>query len=121
MLTSTKEQLKREHEELMAHTGATEDRKGISSYQETQEDLETISQAKSELDEVKGQTLEEHSKMVIELKESIAKKKERLAPLITQLRDARSKHEKLKDECDEKKANYDNGGCFPLLRAFAMH
>lgn len=106
-LKFTEEHLEKEFKELQESLGSSAEAKGIGNYQQTQAELEKISEAKSELDAQKGMTLEEHSKGVMELKDSIAKKKERLAPLITDLRDARTKHEKLKDEYDEKKANYD--------------
>lgn len=44
---------------------ATEEKKGISGYSYTQEELERVSAVKSEMDEVKGQTLDNMSEMVI--------------------------------------------------------
>ena len=41
-----------------------EAKKGVSGYHDTQEELEKVSTMKSELDEVKGKTLEDISEMV---------------------------------------------------------
>lgn len=44
---------------------AIEEKKGISGYSYTQEELERVSAVKSEMDEMKGQTLDNMSEMVI--------------------------------------------------------
>lgn len=44
---------------------AIEDKKGISGYSYTQEELERVSAVKSEMDEMKGRTLDNMSEMVI--------------------------------------------------------
>lgn len=44
---------------------AMEDKKGISGYSYTQEELERVSAVKSEMDEMKGRTLDNMSEMVI--------------------------------------------------------
>ena len=41
-----------------------EEQKGISGFSDTQEELERVSAAKSELDDVKGRTLDDMSEMV---------------------------------------------------------
>lgn len=46
-----------------------EAKKGISGYSDTQEELERVSAIKSELDEMKGRTLDDMSEMVNELGE----------------------------------------------------
>lgn len=43
---------------------AIEDKKGISGYSYTQEELERVSAVKSEMDEMKGRTLDNMSEMV---------------------------------------------------------
>jgi intraflagellar transport protein 81 len=51
--------------------------------------LEKVSAVKSELDDVKGKTLEEISEMVQRIKNTIAAKKNQLAPLVADLRKTR--------------------------------
>ncbi len=60
-----------------------------SGYQQTQETLERVSAAKSELDEQKGRTLEDISMMVKDIGARIEAKRSSLAPLVTALRDVR--------------------------------
>lgn len=55
---------------------------GVSGFHETQETVEKVSSQKAEIDERKGQTLEEMSGMVMELNHKIAERKARLAPII---------------------------------------
>ena len=43
-----------------------EEKKGISGYSYTQEELERVSALKSEVDEMKGRTLDDMSEMVME-------------------------------------------------------
>lgn len=105
-LKFTEEHLTKEFDELQETLGDAEEAKGISGYQQTTADLEKISEAKSELDAQKGETLEDFSKGVVELKEAIIEKREHLAPLVAELRDRRTKKETLEYEYEEKKANY---------------
>lgn len=63
--------------------------KGVSGFHNAQDELEKVSSIKAELDEKKGQTLEEMSVMVQKLNLKIAEKKARLAPVIKELRPLR--------------------------------
>ena len=68
-----------------------EKQKGVSGYRETQDALENISSIKSELDSMKGRTLEDISYMVPQLNQKIANKKSALAPIIKELRPMRQR------------------------------
>lgn len=68
-----------------------ENKKGVSGYRLTQENLEKVSTIKSELDETKGKTLEDMSDMVRRLTNKIAEKKNSLAPIIKELRPLRQR------------------------------
>lgn len=70
---------------------AVENKKGVTGYRQTQEELEKVSAVKSELDERKGKTLEDISDMVQRLTRTIANKKNSLAPIIKELRPMRQK------------------------------
>ena len=54
--------------------GKVEAKHGVSGYRETQEALENVSALKSELDQMKGRTLEDISYMVQQLTKKIADK-----------------------------------------------
>lgn len=79
-----------------------------AGYSETKENLEKVSAMKSELDEEKGKTLEEISRVVTEINNSIKERKSKLAPQIKELRSIRQKYQELENEYMEKKAVYDN-------------
>ena len=68
---------------------AVESKAGVAGYRETQEALENVSEMKSALDQMKGQTLEDISFMVNKLTRTIQDKKTALAPIIKELRPLR--------------------------------
>ncbi|NXA03952.1 IFT81 protein, partial [Sapayoa aenigma] len=108
ILQRTEELLKQRHEAIQQQLQATEEKKGISGYSYTQEELERVSAVKSEMDEMKGQTLDNMSDMVRKLNAVVAEKKASLAPVIKELRQLRQKCQELTQECDEKKIQYDS-------------
>ncbi|XP_077917136.1 intraflagellar transport protein 81 homolog isoform X5 [Halichoerus grypus] len=85
-----------------------EEKKGISGYSYTQEELERVSALKTEVDEMKGRTLDDMSEMVKKLNSLVSEKKSALAPVIKELRQLRQKCQELTQECDEKKSQYDS-------------
>ncbi|XP_029475988.1 intraflagellar transport protein 81 homolog isoform X2 [Rhinatrema bivittatum] len=108
VLQRTEEILKQRHEVVQEQMQAIEQKRGISGYSDTQEELERISALKSELDEMKGRTLDDMSEMVKKLHTVIADKKSALAPVIKELRILRQKCQELTQEYDEKKTQYDS-------------
>ncbi|NWR90033.1 IFT81 protein, partial [Furnarius figulus] len=108
ILQRTEELLKQRHEAIQQQLQSTEEKKGISGYSYTQEELERVSAVKSEMDEMKGQTLDNMSEMVKKLNAVVAEKKASLAPVIKELRQLRQKCQELTQECDEKKIQYDS-------------
>ncbi|XP_077164194.1 intraflagellar transport protein 81 homolog [Paroedura picta] len=108
ILQRTEELLRQRHEDLQQQLQAIEAKKGISGYSDTQEELERVSAVKSEMDEMKGRTLDSMSEMVRKLNAMVADKKSSLAPIIKDLRLLRQKCQELTQECDEKKTQYDS-------------
>nr|XP_060641470.1 intraflagellar transport protein 81 homolog [Anolis sagrei ordinatus] len=108
ILQRTEELLKQRHEDIQQQLQAIEDKKGISGYSYTQEELERVSAVKSEMDEVKGRTLDNMSEMVKKLNAMVADKKSSLAPIIKDLRHLRQKCQEITQECGEKKTQYDS-------------
>ncbi|XP_074153760.1 intraflagellar transport protein 81 homolog isoform X1 [Sminthopsis crassicaudata] len=108
LLQRTEELLKQRHENIQHQLQTVEDKKGISGYSYTQEELERVSALKSEVDEVKGRTLDGMSEMVKKLNSLVAEKKSALAPIIKELRQLRQKCQELTQECEEKKTQYDS-------------
>ncbi|NWI95289.1 IFT81 protein, partial [Pitta sordida] len=108
ILQRTEELLRQRHEAIQQQLEAIEEKKGISGYSYTQEELERVSAVKSEMDEMKGQTLEHMSEMVKKLNAGIETKRASLAPVLKELRQLRQKCQELTQECDEKKIQYDS-------------
>uniref|UniRef100_A0A8D0LMG0 Intraflagellar transport protein 81 homolog n=1 Tax=Sus scrofa TaxID=9823 RepID=A0A8D0LMG0_PIG len=108
LLQRTEELLKQRHENIQHQLQTLEEKKGISGYSYTQEELERVSALKSEVDEVKGRTLDDMSEMVKKLNSLVTEKKSALAPVIKELRQLRQKCQELTQECDEKKSQYDS-------------
>ncbi|XP_071077967.1 intraflagellar transport protein 81 homolog isoform X2 [Desmodus rotundus] len=108
LLQRTEELLKQRHENIQHQLQNTEEKRGISGYSYTQEELERVSALKSEVDEMKGRTLDDMSEMVKKLNSLVSEKKSALAPIIKELRQLRQKCQELTQECDEKKSQYDS-------------
>ncbi|XP_013359189.1 PREDICTED: intraflagellar transport protein 81 homolog isoform X2 [Chinchilla lanigera] len=108
LLQRTEELLKQRHENIQHQLQAMEEKKGVSGYSYTQEELERVSALKSEVDELKGRTLDDMSEMVKKLNSLVSEKKSALAPVIKELRQLRQKCQELTQECDEKKSQYDS-------------
>ncbi|XP_070618115.1 intraflagellar transport protein 81 homolog [Erythrolamprus reginae] len=108
ILQRTEELLKQRHEDIQQQLQAMEDKKGISGYSYTQEELERVSAVKSEMDEMKGRTLDNMSDMVKKLNTLVADKKSSLAPIIKDLRQLRQRGQELTQDCEEKKSQYDS-------------
>ncbi|XP_059379171.1 intraflagellar transport protein 81 homolog isoform X1 [Carassius carassius] len=107
VLQRTEEILRERHTAGQQQLQSLEAQQGISGYSDTQEELERVSAIKSELDEMKGRTLDDMSEMVKKLNSVIAQKKSALSPLIKDLRALRQEHAELAPEYERKKAQYD--------------
>ncbi|XP_068101352.1 intraflagellar transport protein 81 homolog isoform X2 [Hyperolius riggenbachi] len=108
VLQRTEQILKQRLDNLQQQLQGVEQKRGISGFSDTQEELERVSVLKSEVDEIKGRTLDEMSDMVKKLNSMIADKKTALAPVIKELRPLRQQCQELTQEYDEKKAQYDS-------------
>ncbi|CAH8872973.1 unnamed protein product [Trichobilharzia szidati] len=107
ILTRTVELLRNEESEAKKLLSETESAQGISGYWETQTNLEKVSEQMSLLNEQKGATLEEMSKIIQQLNSRINAKRTQLAPIIRELRPLRQKAQELGQTHAEKKSAYD--------------
>ncbi|XP_045594415.2 intraflagellar transport protein 81 homolog [Procambarus clarkii] len=108
VLSRTEEILKSKEAQMLEQLNALEMQMGVSGFREAQENMEKVSSMKAEVDERKGQTLEEMSGMVMELNHKIAERKARLAPIIKELRPLRQKAQDLTVDYNDKKHAYDS-------------
>ncbi|XP_072289549.1 intraflagellar transport protein 81 homolog isoform X1 [Eucyclogobius newberryi] len=107
VLQRTEDLLTQRFETVQKRLETVEAERGIAGYSNTQEELERVSAIKSELDEKKGQTLDDMSEMVKKLNYVIAQKKEALSPLIKELRSLREQNHKVRQEHEDKKTQYE--------------
>jgi len=108
VLSRTQAILEAEAKKVSSFLGEAEARRGLSGYQDTQDELEKVSQQKAEVDEVKGKTLEEISQVVEEINGQIKARKNRLAPQIKELRSLRVQFQEQESEYLDKKQRHDN-------------
>ncbi|XP_068230834.1 intraflagellar transport protein 81 homolog [Palaemon carinicauda] len=108
VLSRTEEILKSKDAHMLEQLNVMESEMGVSGFRETKESMEKVSSMKAEVDERKGQTLEEMSGMVMELNHKIAERKARLAPIIKELRPLRQKVQDLNVDYNDKKHTFDS-------------
>ena len=108
VLARTLEVINSRNENLHQTLSAMESAKGVSGFRDTQDNLEKVANLKANLDEQKGETLEDMSGLVHQLTLKIAERKSRLAPIIKELRPLRQQCQDMQIEYDEKKHHYDS-------------
>eukprot|EP01028_Stygiella_incarcerata_P010478 TRINITY_DN5441_c1_g1_i1.p1 TRINITY_DN5441_c1_g1~~TRINITY_DN5441_c1_g1_i1.p1 ORF type:complete len:865 (-),score=327.79 TRINITY_DN5441_c1_g1_i1:195-2462(-) len=80
--------------------------RGVDGFQETQESIEEVSAEKGAVDMEKGKTLEEISKLVTEINETVQQKKNELAPEIVKLRALRDEHKRVEAKHEEMRDTF---------------
>jgi len=108
VLERTVDVLGKQELEMMREVNEIEREKGVQGFTETQANLEKISEAKSAIDEEKGNMLTEISKTVTEINQAIKDRKSHLAPQIQELRKLRQQFLDLETEHTEKKKLYES-------------
>ncbi|XP_005106145.1 intraflagellar transport protein 81 homolog [Aplysia californica] len=107
VLSRSDEILKQRNEHINRQLSVVERKKGVAGYRETQEELEKVSSIKSDLDEMKGRTLDDMSEMVRRLHAEIADRRNTLAPILREIRPLREKVQDLTPEYENKKQVYE--------------
>ncbi|KXS18479.1 hypothetical protein M427DRAFT_96171 [Gonapodya prolifera JEL478] len=103
ILQRTLEILRVQENAQLDRIASQERAKGVEGYSSAQETLEKVSEKKSELDASKGAALQEIAAMVDRLVGTISDKKQRLQPVIAELRSARQKLAEAEAEFAERK------------------
>ncbi|KAF7232150.1 Intraflagellar transport protein 81 [Paragonimus skrjabini miyazakii] len=91
ILTRTVERLRNEEAQSRQALAVAEATQGISGYWDTQSTLEKVSEHMSALNQRKGTTLDEMSKIIQQLTSRINSKRKQLAPILKELRPLRQK------------------------------
>ncbi|KAG5468109.1 hypothetical protein LSCM1_02080 [Leishmania martiniquensis] len=106
-LTFTEATLQEQYNALSAAIGDLESKLGLQGYSRTVETLSKLAHEKDAIEEVKGKTLEELSRVVQEFTLAIREGRTRLAPLINELRAVRQTAAEVDQEWSEKKSQYE--------------
>lgn len=81
---------------------------GIEGFTAAQDGLEAVASSKQKVDQNKEQTLEEISKLVLDINQKLNLKKNKLAPQIKDLRAARQQFMELESVHSERKKVYEH-------------
>ena len=108
VLNRTEQILKGRDRNLEEFLKQEEARAGVTGFRDAQSRLEAASEQTAELDDLKGQTLDEISDLVRTITNKLEDKKVQLKPLIKELKDVRKGFQEAEQAYQEKKARYDS-------------
>jgi intraflagellar transport protein 81 len=108
ILKRTEDILKSRNQKIEEFLQELESKHGVQGFREIQKNLEHVSIMKGNIDEIKGATLEQISKVVQQINDEINAKKNQYKPKVQKLREARQEMQNLEQEYSEKKAIYEN-------------
>ena len=108
VLHRTEQVLKSRDADLDGFLRDIEAQKGVVGYMDTQSKLENVSEMNAKVNQYKGETLEEISRIVTDINQTLKERKNQLAPQIKDLRSVRQKYQEMEQIYLEKKAQYDN-------------
>jgi len=108
ILAQTETKLKEKAGDLDVFLRRLEEKKGVTGYSTVQSDLEKVSALKARIDESKGATLNEISRIVQDINNAIKEKKAKLAPAIQALRQMRTEFSEAEDVWMQEKARYES-------------
>ncbi|RLN92071.1 hypothetical protein BBJ28_00022553 [Nothophytophthora sp. Chile5] len=108
VLHRTEQLLKTKDADLDGFLRDLERQKGVSGFLATQEKLDGVSEQNARVNALKGQTLEEISRVVTDINHSLKERKNQLAPQIKELRAVRQRYQEMEQTYLERKAQYDH-------------
>lgn len=107
VLHRTEQLLKSRSADLEGFLKDLEAKRGIAGFLETHEKLDAVSAMNAQINQLKGETLEEISRVVTDLNQTLKERKNQLAPQIKELRAVRQKYQETEQVYLDKKAQYD--------------
>jgi intraflagellar transport protein 81 len=106
VLSRTKKVLEREYQESTQMVRDFEEKFGVQGFSEMEAKIEDLTRQKGQIDQVKGQSLEELSLIVQNLSAKIAEKQGELQPLVDQQKSVKQEIRSLEGEYSQKKESY---------------
>uniref|UniRef100_A0A0G4GRA1 IFT81 calponin homology domain-containing protein n=1 Tax=Chromera velia CCMP2878 TaxID=1169474 RepID=A0A0G4GRA1_9ALVE len=107
ILQRTEQVLQQRLASLADRVREAEKRLGIAGYEDDEKALEHISAEKASVDKEKGHTLEEMSRIVVEITAQLKEKKGKLAPQIKELRSLRDEYKSIEGTYHQRKTAYE--------------
>jgi intraflagellar transport protein 81 len=89
VMMRTEEIIRLQAESVQKHITKVERQRGVTGAREKRRELEEVSAAKADLDDMKGKTLEEMTEIVREIQRSIQARQAELKPFVAQLQEQR--------------------------------
>ncbi|TMW55792.1 hypothetical protein Poli38472_010674 [Pythium oligandrum] len=108
VLHRTEQLLKSKMTDLEGFLRDLEAKKGVTGFFETQDRLDHVSEMNAQVNKLKGETLEEISRIVTDINQTLKDRKNQLAPQIKELRSVRQRYQEMEQTYLERKAQYDN-------------
>lgn len=108
VLNRTEQLLRGRDTNLNDFLAKQEAKQGVQGYTETEKRLQQVSETQGDVNEAKGKTLDEISKIVTDINQTLKERKNKLAPQIKELRAVRQRYQEVEQDHLEKKALYEN-------------
>jgi len=108
VLNQTQEILRSRDDNISEFNEQQEREKGVEGSAQVADDLENVSSQKQKIDQTKGEHLDEISRVVANITQTLKSRKNKLAPQIKELRTIRHKYEEVEKEYSANKKVYDN-------------
>merc|ERR1719446_1849689 len=108
LLNRTEQLLKSRGTNLDDFLADLESKRGVSNYTGTEKRMQEVSEAQASVNEVKGKTLEEISKIVTDINQALKERKNKLAPQIKELRAVRGEYQDIERVYLEKKGMFES-------------
>merc|ERR1711916_312469 len=107
LLQRTEMILKSRHKNLDDFLADLERKQGVEGFRETQRELVEMTEKAAEVDQMKGQTLDEISAMVDQIGREFKSKQAQLQPLMAELKNVRHEYMEVEAQFAERKSSYD--------------
>jgi len=107
VLLKTSEILKESDDAMEGFVSQLEEKAGVKGARKVAEDAAAAAERRAQVEELKGKTLDELSKIVEEFVEQTRQKRGELTPRILKYREMRQRHEEVEAEYMEHKAQYE--------------
>ncbi|ETO61871.1 hypothetical protein F444_20161 [Phytophthora nicotianae P1976] len=108
VLHRTEQLLKSKDADLEGFLRDLERQKGVSGFLATQDKIDDVSVQNARVNALKGETLEEISRVVTDINQALKERKNQLAPQIKELRTVRQRYQEMEQVYLERKAQYDH-------------